>query len=184
MEFSAPTILYQAVLFVVLYFGLKQLVFEPFLASLEARHRRTRGALEEAAKLREETSRLQGEYEQQMAAIRREAAAAADEIRRQAEKEEHQIIDAARQEAARSIAQARQAVAAQTQTTRAALAAETDRLSAEILASVLGQHARIGGGPSLSPRWHWRHARRSRPSPTPNMPRTRPPRSAASFFRC
>jgi len=141
MEFSVPTILYQAVLFVVLYFVLKQLVFEPFLASLDARHRRTRGAIEDAAKLREETTRLQAEYEQQMTAIRREAAAAADEIHRQAEKEEHEIIDAARQEAARSNAQARETIAAQTEATRSALAAETDHLSQDILATLLGHRA-------------------------------------------
>ena len=141
MEFSAPTMVYQAVLFVALYFVLKSLVFEPFLAKLDARHQRTRGALEEAAKLRDEAARLQVDYEQQMAAVRREAAAARDEIRRQAEKEEQQIIEAARQAAARALAEARQRIAAEAQATRAALAADTERLSEEILASLLGRRS-------------------------------------------
>jgi F-type H+-transporting ATPase subunit b len=139
MEFSAWTIVYQAILFVALYLILKQLVFDPFLANLDARHRRTRGALEEAAKLREEVAELQADYERQMNAIRREAAAAAEEIRRQAEKEEQQIVEAARHEAARSMAQAREAIAAQTQATRAALAADVTRLTEEILANLLGR---------------------------------------------
>jgi len=138
MEFSAPAILYQAVLFVALYFVLKGLVFDPFLANLDARRRRTSGATADAAKLREETARLRAEYEQQMAAIRHEAAAARDEIRRQAEKEEEEIIEAARLEAARSMAEAREAIAGQVRAARATLGSETERLSEEILKTMLG----------------------------------------------
>jgi F-type H+-transporting ATPase subunit b len=141
MEFSAPTILYQVALFVALYFVLKNLVFDPFLANLDARHQRTRGALEEAGKLRDEAARLQADYEQQMAAIRREAASARDEIRRQAETEEREIIERARLEAARSLVEARKKIAAEAQATRAALAADTARLSEEILASLLGRRS-------------------------------------------
>ena len=138
MEFSAPAILYQAVLFVALYFVLKGLVFDPFLANLDARRRRTSGATADAAKLREEAARLRAEYEQQMAAIRHEAAAARDEIRRQAEKEEEEIIEGARLEAARSIAEARETIAAQVRAARATLGSETERLSEEILKTMLG----------------------------------------------
>ena len=141
MEFSAPTMLYQAALFVALYFVLKSLVFDPFLANLDARHQRTRGALEEAGTLRDEAARLQADYEQQMAAVRREAATARNEIRRQAETEEQQIIESARREAAHALGAARQKIAAEAQSTRAALAADTARLSEEILASLLGRHS-------------------------------------------
>ncbi len=141
MEFSVPTILYQSVLFVALYFVLKQLVFDPFLANLDARRHRTRGALEEANKLRSEAERLRTEYDEQMAAVRREAAAARDEIRRMADKEEAALIEAARIEAAQTLAAARQRIAAEAEAARATLAAETARLSAEVVEQLLGRRS-------------------------------------------
>ena len=139
MEFSPETIAYQAALFVALYFALKNLVFDRFLANLDARHHRTRGALDEARRLREEAARLQADYESQMAEIRRRAAAAREEIRKQAEEEERELVESARQEAARALTEARVKIAAEAEATRAALAGETARLSEQILASLLGR---------------------------------------------
>jgi F-type H+-transporting ATPase subunit b len=137
MEFTVSQIVYQALLFVVLYFALKKLVFDRFLANIDARHQRTRGALEQATKLRDEAARLSSEYETQLAELRREAAAAGEEIRRRAENEERELLESARQEAARSIADARGRIAAEVETTRAALSAETAKLVEEIVRNVL-----------------------------------------------
>jgi F-type H+-transporting ATPase subunit b len=137
MEFTVPQIVYQALLFVALYFALKNLVFDRFLANIDAREQRTRGALEQATKLREEAARLQSEYEAQLAELRRAAAAAGDEIRRHAESEERQLLDSARQEAGRSLTEARRRIAAEAETTRAALGTETAKLVDEIVRTVL-----------------------------------------------
>jgi F-type H+-transporting ATPase subunit b len=137
MEFTVPQILYQALLFVVLYFALKQLVFDRLLANLDARSQRTRGALEQATRLRHETARLQTEYEAQMAELRRHAAAAREDIRQRAEEEERQLLESARQGAARSLAEARQRIAAEAEATRAGLRAEASKLVEEILRDVL-----------------------------------------------
>ena len=141
MEFSLETIAYQAALFVALYFVLKKLVFERFLANLDARQDRTRGALEAAARLREEAVRLQADYASQMAEIRRRAAAEREESRRQAEEEERKFVESARQEATHALMAARAKIAAEAEATRAALAGETARLSEEILASLLGRRS-------------------------------------------
>jgi F-type H+-transporting ATPase subunit b len=137
MEFTVSQIVYQALLFVVLYFALKNLVFDRFLANIDARHRRTRGALEQATKLREEAARLQSEYEVQLAELRREAAAAGEEIRRHAESEERELLESARQEAARSLTEARRRIAAEVETTRAALGAETAKLVEDVVRNIL-----------------------------------------------
>ena len=137
MEFTVPQIVYQALLFVALYFVLKNLVFDRFLANIDARHQRTRGALEQATKLRDEAARLQAEYESQLAELRREAAAAGEEIRRQAESEERELLESAREEAARSLTEARRRITAEAETTRAALNAETAKLVEEIVRNVL-----------------------------------------------
>ncbi len=141
MEFSLETIVYQAALFVALYFVLKKLVFERFLANLDARQDRTRGALEEATRLREEAARLQADYASQMGEIRRRAAAEREESRRQAEEEERKFVESARQEAARALMAARVKIAAEAEATRAALAGEIAPLSEEILASLLGRRS-------------------------------------------
>jgi F-type H+-transporting ATPase subunit b len=141
MELSAETIIYQAALFVALYFILKNLVFDRFLANLDARHDRTRGALEAATRLREEAARLQTDYEGQLAEMRRRAAAEREAIRRQAEEEERELVQSARQEAARALTEARVKIAAEAEATRTALAGETTRLSEEILANLLGRRS-------------------------------------------
>jgi F-type H+-transporting ATPase subunit b len=139
MELSAETIVYQAALFVALYFVLKNLVFDRFLANLDARHDRTRGALEAATRLREEAARLQADYESQMAQLRRRAAAEREEIRKQAEEQERELVESARREAASALAEARAKLAADAEATRATLAGEVTRLSEEILTNLLGR---------------------------------------------
>jgi len=128
---------YQAILFVALYFALKRLVFDRFLQALDRRHERTRGGLAEAGKLREEAARLQAEYETQMAGIRRQAVSAREEIRSQAEKEEQQLIESARREAAEVLAALRAKINEEVRTARAALESETANLSEKILSDIL-----------------------------------------------
>ena len=130
MEFSLETIVYQAALFVALYFVLKKLVFERFLANLDARQDRTRGALEQATRLREEAARLQADYESQMAraaSARRPRSGKRSAGRRKSE--ERELVESARQEAARALMEARVKIAAEAEATRAALAGEIAPLS-------------------------------------------------------
>jgi F-type H+-transporting ATPase subunit b len=137
MEFTPQAVLYQAILFVALYFVLKRLVFDPFLDNLAARHRRTRGALEEATRLREEAGRLQADYEAQMAEMRQRAAVAKDEIRREAEKGEQELVELARGEAARSLAKAQAEIAEQVRAARGALEGDVAKLSEQVLERLL-----------------------------------------------
>jgi F-type H+-transporting ATPase subunit b len=138
MEFpTVSQVLYQTLLFVALYLALKKLVFDRFLANIDARRRRTRGALEQATKLRQETAQLQSDYETKMSELRREAAAAAEGIRRSAESEERELVESARREATLSLTNARREIAAEAETTRTALRAETAKLVEEIVRDVL-----------------------------------------------
>jgi F-type H+-transporting ATPase subunit b len=139
MELSAETIVYQAALFVALYFVLKNLVFDRFLANLDARDERTRGALEAAARLREEAGRLQADYEVQLAQIRRRAATAGEAIRKAAEEQERELVESARREAASALTEARAKLAADAEAARATLAGEVTRLSEEILTNLLAR---------------------------------------------
>lgn len=137
MEFTPQGILYQAALFVALYFVLKRMVFDRFLENLEARHHRTRGALEEAARLRDEAARLQADYDEQLAEIRHQAAAAKDEIRKEAEAREQELLEAAHGEAARSLAKAREEIDRQIRAARASLENDVTKLSEQVLERLL-----------------------------------------------
>jgi F-type H+-transporting ATPase subunit b len=137
MEFTPQAILYQAILFIALYFMLKRLVFDRFLDNLEARHQRTKGALEEAALLREEAGRLQADYESQMAEMRHQAAVAKDDIRRQTEKGEQELLELARGEAAQSLVKARAEIAEQVRVARASLEGDVAKLSEQVLERLL-----------------------------------------------
>lgn len=137
MEFTPQEVIYQALLFVVVYLALKRLVFDRFLDNVEARHHRTHGALAEADKLRAETARLQADYEMQMAELRRQASAAREEIRREAEKGEREILESARAEAARALAEARAGIQEQTNEARASLQGDVEEISERVLAALM-----------------------------------------------
>ena len=137
MEISPQGMLYQAVLFVAVYFVLKSLVFDRFLANLEARHHRTRGALEESAKVRAEAERLVADYEIEMTKIRQEAAALREQIRRQGEDAERDLIEAARREAAKTLAAARTRIAEESNAARSALEGDVGALSERVLETLL-----------------------------------------------
>ena len=137
MEITPLAVVYQAVLFVALYFALKSLVFDRFLANIDARHQRTRGALEESAKLREQAERLVADYELEMAKIRREAAALGQQIRRQGEEAERDLVETARREAGETLAAARARIAQEADAAKRALEAEVGALSDRVLESLL-----------------------------------------------
>lgn len=131
------TALYQALLFVVLWVVLKRLVFDRFVEALQARHRKTSGALAEASKLREEAGRLRGEYDSLMNQIRSQALQAKEAIRRQAEEEERQLIARAREESKIQLEELRRRLAQEVSAARAALEGEVEELAERVARSVL-----------------------------------------------
>lgn len=137
MDITPQAVLYQAVLFVVLYLVLKRVVFDRFLDSLDQRHHRTRGALDEAAKLRQEAEHLQTDYEAQLAEIRRQAASAKEEIRRAAESGEREVLEAAREEAGRFFTAARARIAGEVNVARSSLEGDVGKLSQQVLETLL-----------------------------------------------
>jgi F-type H+-transporting ATPase subunit b len=127
------TFLVQAGLFLFVWFALNR-VFRRFLDNGERRHERVAGALEEAKKLRDEAAALARDTEQQLAEIRRSAAAAKDEIRRHAEEEEQALLDGARREAAETLTRVRAEIATATAVARASLDGQIAELAELALA--------------------------------------------------
>lgn len=134
------TALYEALLFVALYFVLKSLVFDRFLGAVEKRRERSEGALAEAKRLRDEAAVLRSEQEAALAEVGREAARARDELRQQAAAEERSLIEAAREDAARTLEALRVEVAREIDAARRSLEGEVQALAERMAQTILGEN--------------------------------------------
>jgi F-type H+-transporting ATPase subunit b len=131
------TIFIQIAIFLVVFFGLRRLVFEPFQKMLAERDARTvqaeRSAEAMIAAAHADRARYEEAVREQRANLAREAEAARHEAMQAANRE----IAAARAEIARELAAHRAAVAAEVDGARRALAAQADRIADEMLQRVI-----------------------------------------------
>ncbi|MEA2626139.1 MAG: synthase [Candidatus Binatota bacterium] len=129
--------IYQIVLILVLWAVLKRVVFDRFLANLQQRDEKTRGALDEAQRLRAEAATLRAEYESALAEFRRRGFEERESLRREAEREERALLETARGEAARQLEAVRQRVRAEVTAARAELGREAEELAEQVAQSLL-----------------------------------------------
>jgi len=131
--------LVQIVLFVLLWIGLKRLLFDPVMHVLEARDARTSGLNREAAAMKASAEQSAGEYERRMHEVRHQISAEAEGQRAAAHTEERQLIAEARQEASSRLMQLRETLAGEAEAARAALGVEARDLSVRMLERVVGK---------------------------------------------
>jgi F-type H+-transporting ATPase subunit b len=128
----------QIITFVVLWQGLKRLVFDPFLRVLDARQERTVAAQADAERLLAEAEKARDEYGQKLRKMRAEMAAEATAARSAAQEEGQRALASARAAANEEMVRMRAQVAAQIQAARANLAAQADSIAQEMLGRVMG----------------------------------------------
>jgi len=133
------TVVVQIVFFLLLWFLLAKLLFNPFVALLEERERRTEGAREEARTLRSEVDRLREEYEKGIARARDEGGRVKEAIIQQAREEREQLLSRARGEAARLMAEVRGEVEAEMARQGALVEREARTIAREMAEKVLGR---------------------------------------------
>jgi F-type H+-transporting ATPase subunit b len=131
--------LIQIVLFVLLWIGLKRLLFDPVMHVLEARDARTSGLNREATAMKASAEQSAGEYERRMHEVRHEISAEAEAERTAAHTEERQLIAEARQRASSRLMQLRETLAGEAEVARAALAAEARDLSVRMFERAVGK---------------------------------------------
>lgn len=133
------TIFVQVAIFLVVYFALRRLVFEPFQKALAEREARTvlaeRSAEAMIAAAHQDRARYEEAVREQRAKMAREAETARHEAIEVANRE----IVAARAAISHELAAHRAAVAAEVEAARRALAAEADRIADEMLQRVIGR---------------------------------------------
>lgn len=136
------SILYQIVIFLVLWLMLSKVLFRPYLDLLEERERKTSGTRHDTSQLEHEGARLRAEYEEKITQARRAGIAAKDTIIREGQQERERLLQQAREETARSLAIVRRDVQSQLERERELAALEVAGVAQDMVSKVLGR--RVG----------------------------------------
>jgi F0F1-type ATP synthase membrane subunit b/b' len=132
------SIFIQIAIFIVVWLGLKQIVFGPMQGALAERDRRTVQAQQEAEAMIASAHSDRARYDDAVHERRLTMAQEAEAARRTAIEESNRAIANARADIARELAARRAAVAAQVESARRALGAEADGIATEMLRRVAG----------------------------------------------
>jgi F-type H+-transporting ATPase subunit b len=136
LDFS---VVYQVILFLVLWLILNKLLFQPYLHLLEERERKTSGAQHDSTDLEFEGARLKAQYEESIAQAQAAGYAAKDAILQEGRQQREKILNQARQEAALTLEQTRSEVVAAMERERGLAAAEVAAVAGDMAAKVLGR---------------------------------------------
>jgi F-type H+-transporting ATPase subunit b len=136
LDFS---VVYQIILFLVLWLILNKLLFQPYLHLLEERERKTSGAQHDSTDLEFEGARLKAQYEESIAQAQTAGYAAKDATLQEGRQQREKILNQARQEAALTLERTRIEVAAAMERERGLAAAEVATVAGEMAAKVLGR---------------------------------------------
>lgn len=133
------SILYQIVLFVVLWLIVSRVLFRPYLKLLEERERKTTGAEHDSVDLEHEAARLRAQYEEQIAQAQAAGYAAKEAIVQQGRLQKEKLVSQAREEASKTLERVRQEVAGEVQKEGQLAAAEARAIAREMVSKVLGR---------------------------------------------
>jgi F-type H+-transporting ATPase subunit b len=136
------SIVYQIVLFVVLWLILDKLLFQPYLRVLAEREHKTTGAQHDSVDLEYEGARLKAQFDEKMAQGQAAGYAVKETINQDARQQREKILSQARDEAAHSLEQVRQEVAAALEREKQLAATEVTVVAADMVNKILGR--RVG----------------------------------------
>ena len=134
------SVVYQIVLFLVLWFVLSKVLFRPYLNLLEEREGKTAGARQDTAELEREGADLKAQYEERIAQAQAAAGAAKESIVQEARQRREQVLSQARQEATATLEFARREVASQVAGERQLAAAEAVTVARQMASKILGRN--------------------------------------------
>ena len=133
------SILYQIVLFIILWLILNRILFKPYLKLLDAREQRTTGAQHDSSDLEHEGARLRVQYEEKIVQARTAGYAAKEAILQTGRLEREKILAEAREQAAQTLERARREIASALEQERRIAAAEAAALAADMASKALGR---------------------------------------------
>jgi len=136
LDFS---IVYQIILFLILWVILNKILFQPYLHLLNERERKTTGAEHDSSDLERDGARLKAQYEEKIAQAQAAGYAAKDAIVQDGRQQREKILSHARDEAAGILERVRNEVASTLEQERRLAAAEVSNVASAMVAKVLGR---------------------------------------------
>ena len=133
------SIIYQILLFLVLWIILSKVLFRPYLHLLEERERRTIGAQHDSTELEREGARLRAQYEEQIARAQAAGYTAKEAIVQEGRQQREKLLGQARETAMNMLEGVRREVDSQMQRERQLAVAEARIVAQEIANKILGR---------------------------------------------
>lgn len=133
------SIVYQIILFVVLWLILNKVLFQPYLHLLEERERKTTGAQHDSTDLEQEGAQLKTRYDEQISLAQTAGYTAKETIVQEARQQREKILGQAREEAADTLNRLRQEVAAAMELEKRLAASEVAIVAVDMVSKVLGR---------------------------------------------
>jgi len=133
------TLLIYVVVFFVLFFILRQLVFRPMMALFDAREAAIDGAKQEARDLEKSAEEKLAAFEDEMAKVRTEVGADREKMKAAARQTERQLIEKVRAETDALVAEADAELEKEATRIRGEIAVTSPRLAKEIAEKLLGR---------------------------------------------
>jgi F-type H+-transporting ATPase subunit b len=133
------SVVYQIILFVVLFLILNKILFQPYLHLLEERERKTTGAQHDSADLEHEGARLRAQYEEKIAQAEATGYAAKEAILQDGRQQRERILSQAREEAAHILEGVRRELATAMEHEKPLAAAEAAVVAGEMVSKVIGR---------------------------------------------
>lgn len=134
------SVVYQIVIFLVLWIILSKVLFRPYLNLLEQRERRTTGAQHDSTDLEREGARLRAQYEEKIAQAQAAGYAAKEAILQEARQQREKVLAQVREEAMSMLEEVRREVASQVQRERQVATAEIRTIAQEMASKILGRN--------------------------------------------
>jgi F-type H+-transporting ATPase subunit b len=133
------SLIFQAVLFLALWMFLRRFLFEPHLAVIQQRTRRSEGALKEAQQVRADAESIEERYKSQLAQTRTGTMQQVDTVYRAAEEQAKALTDAARTEASQTLATMRGSLQQELAAAKQDLEARVPEFAQTIAEKLLGR---------------------------------------------
>jgi len=133
------TLIIQLAIVLSLMGVLSQVLFKPFLSTLQERKEQVEGSEKKARELQLRTEELMERYREAIAAAQAQGATIREEIRKGSLAAEIEILQKAMEKANHSIQQIKNKIAEETGSARTALKIQAQNLSREIAEKILGR---------------------------------------------
>jgi F-type H+-transporting ATPase subunit b len=136
------SVVWQILLFLVLWLIVSKVLFRPYMALLKEREQKTTGADDSAYHLEHEAERLRAQYEEAIADATAAGNATKESIVQQARQQREALLSSAREEAAGILDRVRHEVQNQLAVERELAIREADAVAHDMVSKILGR--RVG----------------------------------------